>query len=256
VARSVHTRPLSVLAPRRAAASDEPRGRRDPRRPAAIRRRLKEQGLVPDRVDLDAARAGRISFPRLTAGRPRPGHHHPVTPAELGAVLRALGPTSTYGLRLVALARGSAEGRAAARRHRNAIRVVPAPPAGRYAFAEVAVVTTRGGGQPLTRANLARGPEQLIVLPDEGALDAGAEDWSRLGRAVRQVSLDLPRASFPYRYRLLATIALAEVARQVGRPPSVARRPPLPAPPAYDTALGLLDATAGQTIYLDDLVAY
>ena len=81
------------------------------------------------------------------------------------------------------------------------------------------------------RANLARGAQQVIAIPDESALDLEREEWDRLGRAVKFVHLDLPCAEFIYHYRLIATIALAEVARQVGqwaRPaPARPRRPSL-----------------------------
>ncbi|MEQ7011363.1 hypothetical protein ABN028_34880 [Actinopolymorpha sp. B17G11] len=85
------------------------------------------------------------------------------------------------------------------------------------------MVTLRREGVPLHRANLARGPRQALVIPDESAVDVACEPWDRLGRTVRFVHLDLPARDFPYHLRLIATIALAEVARQVGQRPRPAR---------------------------------
>ena len=110
-----------------------------------------------------------------------------------------------------------AEGRAAARRARNSIRVIPTAAGRDFAFEEVCIVTCRREGVPLHRANLARGSRQLVVIPDESAVDGTAEAFDRLGRSVRLVHLTLPESEFTYHYRIVATIALAEVARQVGR---------------------------------------
>lgn len=148
-----------------------------------------------------------------------------------------------------------AEGRAAARRARNPIHVVPAPAGCSFAFDEVCVVTTRPLGLPLHRAKLAGGPRQVIAIPDEREAPAGEEDWQRLGRVVRYVHLELPSPAFDYRYRLPASIALAEVARQVGRR---AFAPPRPQRPglAYDRALALLMEAQGEVLDLEDLAAY
>ncbi len=74
-----------------------------------------------------------------------------------------------------------AEGRAAARRQRNSIRLVPTKEDEHYAFDDVCVITTKRTGTPINRANLARGPRQLVAIPDESCIDLSAEDWSRLG---------------------------------------------------------------------------
>src|SRR5207249_2924827 len=121
-----------------------------------------------------------------------------------------------------------AEGRAAARRHRNPIHLIPTTTDSHYAFAEVCIITSRPttGSTLIHRANLAGGPKQLLVIADESGVDsggvadaggAGGGEWHRLGRDVRFLHLDLPREEFVYHYRLIASIALAEVARQVGR---------------------------------------
>ena len=149
----------------------------------------------------------------------------------------------------------TAEGRGAARRHRNPIRLIPAAPAASYAFHEVWIVTRDRGDVPLHRANLASGPRGLLVIPDETSVDFDAEPWDRLGTRVRFARLDLPARSFPYHYRLIASIALAEAARQVGQRERIPGRPPR-AEPLYDRALTLLAAEAGETIDLAELDAY
>jgi hypothetical protein len=97
-------------------------------------------------------------------------------------------------------------GRGAARRARNPIHVLPVAAAA--GFDEVCVVGT-DAGEPLRRAELARGAHQLVVLGDGDAVDA-----SRLGARVRHVRLEV--APGVRRFRLEASIALAEIARQIG----------------------------------------
>jgi hypothetical protein len=103
-------------------------------------------------------------------------------------------------------------GRGAARRARNPIRVLPGCEAG--SFDEVCIVSACGDGEPLRRADLARGPGQLVVIPDD---NDGFDDDSaaRLGGRVRRVCLETePGPARPF--RLVASIVLAEIARQVG----------------------------------------
>lgn len=95
-------------------------------------------------------------------------------------------------------------GRGAARRARNPIRVLPFRSAA--AFDDICVVGT-GPGEPLRRADLARGPRQLIVLGD-------AVDIEGLTPRVRRIQLEVEPGAHPF--RLVASIALAEIARQVG----------------------------------------
>jgi len=147
------------------------------------------------------------------------------------------------------------EGRAAARRGRNEILLVPCPPQASCAYPHVTVVTCRPVGVPLHRANLTGGPSQLVVIPDESRGAVLAEDWERLGRRTEFTHLQLPTTEFPYHYRLVATVALAEIARQVGRRPAVRIRP-APRPPIYDHALRQLADTAGEAVRLEDLLAY
>ena len=74
-----------------------------------------------------------------------------------------------------------AEGRGAARRGRNDIRVVPATATTLAAFDEVMVVTAGPRGAPLAKLDLARGPRQVIVIPDETGRIAEPEDWTGPG---------------------------------------------------------------------------
>ncbi len=148
------------------------------------------------------------------------------------------------------------EGRAAARRGRNAIRVVPATQEAREGYEEVCVVTTRQDGVPLHRARLAGGARQLIAIPDEEAVDVLAETWARRGKKATLVNLDPPSGSFAYHYRLVATLALAEIARQVGRPASGKIDQPGRRGPSYDSMLGAPDEQPGEAVYLDELEIY
>jgi len=147
------------------------------------------------------------------------------------------------------------EGRAAARRGKNEILCVPCPVGASHAFARVTVVTTRHTGTPLHRVNLARGPSQLVVIPDESCVDCATEEWQRLGKEVEFAQLEIPVAEFPYHYRLSATIALAEVSRQVGRRPAL-RVAPGARPPIYDNRLARLAEAAGQIVHLEELMDY
>jgi tRNA G18 (ribose-2'-O)-methylase SpoU len=102
--------------------------------------------------------------------------------------------------------------RGAARRGRNPIRVLPVREDA--AFDEVCIVGARGRGEPLRRTDLARGPGQLVVISDDS--DRFDEDSApRLGRRVRRVCLETEPGP-PRPFRLIASIALAEIARQVG----------------------------------------
>ena len=148
------------------------------------------------------------------------------------------------------------QGRAAARRGKNAIRLVPTAPDRKYAFEEACVVTVQAGEQPLGRANLARGPRQLVVLADEEHVNWDGENLDRLARSVRFVRVDVPAppTRLSYHYRLISTIVLAEVARQVGVYAPKARR--RPRPPIYDRTLELLLEEAGETVLLQELDTY
>ena len=147
------------------------------------------------------------------------------------------------------------ESRAAARRGRNDILCIPAPEKASHAFARVTVITRQPGGIPLRRVNLARGTSQLIVIPDESRVEATAEEWSRFGKQIEFANPQIPAVDFAYHYRLITTIVLAEVSRQVGRRLSV--KPSAgPRPPIYDRRLLRLAETTGQVVRWEDLLDY
>lgn len=147
------------------------------------------------------------------------------------------------------------EGRAAARRGKNEILCIPSPTGATHGFARVTIITTKSVGAPLHRVNLARGPSQLVVIPDEEKVDQSAEQWSRLGKDVEFGYLQIPATEYHYHYRLTATIALAEISRQVGRRPT-GKAAPTARPPIYDNQLARLAAAAGQIVHLEDLANY
>jgi len=147
------------------------------------------------------------------------------------------------------------EGRAAARRGKNDVRLVPWTADATFAFPEVTVITTARLGAPIHRVDLARGHRQLVVIADEIEVDAAREEWARLGLDVRFAHLALPSTEHVYHYRLAATVALAEISRQVGTHLRVPRGPRV-RPPAYDCALEALAMDAGEVVSLWDLQAY
>jgi SpoU rRNA methylase family protein len=126
------------------------------------------------------------------------------------------------------------EARAAARRYKNPLRIHPARLDGAVRYEEILLVTPSGPGAPLQRVRLTHGNRQLVIVgarPNEIA----ASEADR----VRIATLDLEPVA-PTPLRLIASIMLAEIARQVGR------RRPLPgiAPraPRYDKALEFVQA--------------
>jgi tRNA G18 (ribose-2'-O)-methylase SpoU len=147
-----------------------------------------------------------------------------------------------------------AEGRAAARRGRNPIRVIPVSSDSRYAFDEVCVVTLDRAGDLLSQRGLAGGPRQLLVVPDPEGIDLSSVDWERFGRRVSFTSLDVPFQPSMRHYRLEASIVLAESARQIGRPaekPMRGRHTP-----RYDRMLRLVPPDIGEVVFLEELTGY
>lgn len=148
------------------------------------------------------------------------------------------------------------EGRAAARRARNPIRVIPTAPDRDFAFAEACVLTVKRTGVPLHQTDLARGAPQLIIIPDESAIDVESEHWERFARDIHFVRLSVPATEYVYRYRLIATIALAEAARQVGQQARPGPGQPRRHEPFYDRSLRVISEEQGELIFLEDLVHY
>ena len=138
---------------------------------------------------------------------------------EIGSSLRS---AAAFGLREVFLEdRGGGwfdgehsqrtEARAAARRHKNPLRVRRASLEIISRFDDVVVVAPAGQGPPFTRERLARGRTQLIIIGAEADRIASIP-----GENVRIATLGLEPVDRPP-LRLVASIALAEIARQVGR---------------------------------------
>ncbi len=122
---------------------------------------------------------------------------------------------------------------AAARRHKNPLRVHRATLEVVARFDEIVIVIPCGAAVPLKRERLAHGRRQLIIV------GAGEEDIARIGTdRVRVATLGVGQIARPP-LRLVASIIMAEIARQVGcRPPTPGRR--APGPPTYDSAIPLI----------------
>jgi hypothetical protein len=134
------------------------------------------------------------------------------------------------------------EAYAAARRHKNPLRAHRATIGLPSAFEEVVFVLPAGEAPPLERLALARGRRQLIVV------GAHIQDFESAPERTRACSLGLvAEESVPL--RVTASIALAEVARQVGRRVK-ARTGRQVRRPSYDAALTLADAGTG-TLLID-----
>jgi tRNA G18 (ribose-2'-O)-methylase SpoU len=187
--------------------------------------RIPMAGRAIDSLNVAAAAAVALYYLRRGSGpmqmRSDPAAHRPdlllMSPrdhAELGCAIRSAAALGWRRLLIEDRAavwfsaerRLRAEGRAAACQSKNSIVVFPVESERNYAYAEAVVVSAspRPGSMPLQRANLARGGQQLIVVPDPCA---------RLARAVRFAHLDVPDHTVPLRYRALASISMAEVAR-------------------------------------------
>ncbi len=239
--------------------------------------RIPMAGSAIDSLNVAAAAAVSLFFLQRGSGamlvRADPAAHRPdllflgpADHAELGCAIRsaaALGWQQVLvedraGVWFGAERRLRAEGRAAARQSKNSIAVLPVQAERRYAYEDVVIVSAPPipGSIPLHRAHLARGARQLIVFPDPARADWDGEDWSRLGAAVRGIHLGLAPQPVPLRYRALASIAMAEVARQVGHTASGTR--PVPAHrPRYKRELELCrDRDGGEVLSWEDLLLY
>lgn len=168
---------------------------------------------------------------------------------EVGSTLRS---AAAFGFRDVLLEDrgagwfdGSAavrrEARAAARRHKNPLRVHRATRDDAARWAEIVLVTPSGPGTPLHRERLTHGSRQLVVVgarPDE--MGPGFR------HRVRIATLGLePFESPPL--RLIASILLAEIARQVGRRGPVPGKPPRA--PRYEKAIKLIPS--GEVMFVE-----
>lgn len=143
------------------------------------------------------------------------------------------------------------QGRAAARRGKNPIRLLPVSARQTFHFERVSVVSLHNPGLPLARADLARGSSQLVVLADESL---PWDDLEQLGRRLEWIQPEVPDLGAPYHLRLISAIVLAEMARQIGRAAPAARPPRWRG--EYDTRLGLDGSTEGEWVDLEDLLEY
>ena len=134
------------------------------------------------------------------------------------------------------------EARAAARRHKNPLRIHRASVKDIERFEEVVVVLPSGPANPLQREPLTRGQRQVIVVGSEPGDLVHLEH----GR-VKTATLDLKTFEDPP-LRLVASIALAEIARQVGRRRRIAGKPAVRAP-RYEFAVRL--AAAGDVLFVE-----
>jgi hypothetical protein len=166
----------------------------------------------------------RGSGPQARAAQP--ARRHPAVllsdddHVEVGSSLRS---AAAFGLREVFLDDRGAEwfdgphgqrreARAAARRHKNPLRVRRAPPGFTSGFDEIVVVNPWGPGRALNRQPLTRGRRQAVVI------GAAAQQLKAFpADRVRVTALGL-RESARVPLRLVASITLAEIARQAGRP--------------------------------------
>ena len=81
--------------------------------------------------------------------------------------------------------------------------------------------------------------------------------WGRLGDRVERAGLGLPGTeSAASSYRLGASIALAETARQVGRKKKAGPGRPRRQDPLYDHALKAVMDAAGEVVSFEELLAY
>lgn len=92
----------------------------------------------------------------------------------------------------------------------------------------------------------------LVVVPDE---PHPSIDWERLAPTVAFGRIALPVVRPRHRYRLVASIVLAEVSRQVGRP-SARKAPGRRRRLTYRSAIELVASGAGELIDVDELAAY
>jgi tRNA(Leu) C34 or U34 (ribose-2'-O)-methylase TrmL len=183
--------------------------------------------------------------------------------AELGSVIRsaaAFGWNRTFiedrrGVWFGCDRVTRSEGRAAARRGRNTIRLIPSQSDNQYLFREAVVITTRDveGSVPLPRIDLSKGPNQAVIVADESEIEVDGQNWSRVAESVRFAKIELPSNEFTYHFRHPASIAMAEISRQVGQR---ALWKPTRQKPLYESALKLLSQEKGEEIDLDDLSDY
>ena len=102
MARSVHTQPRRVRAPRRVRLPHARRGDRDPATQRSLARSLKAWGIILEPAP-DSPLSEAAPLPRIRVRRPPRGYHHPLGRSEIASALRFFGEACTYGLREIEL---------------------------------------------------------------------------------------------------------------------------------------------------------
>jgi tRNA G18 (ribose-2'-O)-methylase SpoU len=224
---------------------------------------------------LNVAASGAVALYYLLAGRglglrlaKRPEERRPALllsgpsdHVEAGSAIRS---AAAFGWRMVGLAdtqrvwfgvsRGvTTEGRAAARSHRNFIRVAPMRAGPQLGFRRVVLAGAHIDGPPIHRVDIT-GRDTLLVIPDEE--EQRDRSLGDLGGSVHLARVDLPVPAFPYRYRLTASIVIAEAARQTGFRPVGRRRLPARRGLSYESALVTSAGGVADEVSLSDLKAY
>ena len=132
------------------------------------------------------------------------------------------------------------EARGAARRHKNPLRVHRATMADLARFDDVLVVLESGKQIPLQAKRVARGRRQLVVV------GLGGDDVDKLPAASIEVASLGLAAGVSAPLRFVASITLAEIARQVGRR---RRGPPGVPAPKFEAAVKL--RTPEDVVFVD-----
>lgn len=152
------------------------------------------------------------------------------------------------------------EARAAARRAKNEIKVIPTRADFNYKFERATIVVCRTSDsrlasqsriQQLHRAKLDDGPSQLIVLIDQSVFNlTDCGDFARLAATVDIAQMECEASEHQHQFRLTSAIAMAEVARQVGL-----KTPwkPTPQEPLYESALRTIADEQGEVLTLEEL---
>jgi tRNA C32,U32 (ribose-2'-O)-methylase TrmJ len=169
---------------------------------------------------------------------------------EVGSTLRS---AAAFGFRDVFLEDRAAgwfagpswvrrEAYAAARRHKNAIRVHQAKLDDTAQFEDVVVVLPFASGCSIEQARLTHGMRQLVIL---GATPADVDMLSH--ERLRVVTLGLAESERA-QLRLTSSIAMAEIARQIGR----SRKAAAPRPPSPRYRATLEAGLQGEVLVVDE----
>jgi tRNA G18 (ribose-2'-O)-methylase SpoU len=145
------------------------------------------------------------------------------------------------------------ESRAAARRGKNEIHLVPIQPTTTLNYARAVILTNDRSATPIHRANLTGG-SSLLILTDQNS--ASGTDWNRFARQIEFVRLQIRVDSTHGHYRVPATIAMAEATRQIGVRPRAKGVPPASRRPSYEMAMPMLAGHPGELVHFAELVNY